>query len=184
MKPNNLDKYLKALTILVFALLIAVIILGGILYGRESNQIEVGEQINFSEEWENRKFEEINALLAANDRLLDAGSGTGGNVDTDLGVFKITAYTAGYESTGKTPEHPAYGITASGAEVKEGITVASDWDVLPVGSKVYIEDVGFRWVEDKGGAVKGQHVDIYMDDLGQALEWGVQEKRVYLIGGN
>ena len=38
MKPNNLDKYLKALTILVFALLIAVIILGGILYGRESNQ--------------------------------------------------------------------------------------------------------------------------------------------------
>ena len=120
--------------------------------------------------------------MAVNDRLLDAGSGTGGNLGVDLGVYKITAYTAGYESTGKTPEHPAYGITASGAEVKEGITIAADWDVLPVGSKVYIQDVGFRWVEDRGGAVKGQHIDIYIEDLTQALEWGVQEKAVYLLG--
>lgn len=183
MKPNKLDKYLRALTVIVAILLIIIIILGGLLYGRESNQIEVGEQINFSEEWQNRKFEEINALLAANDRLLANSIDTGSNVDTDLGVFKITAYTAGYESTGKNFGDLGYGITASGAEVQEGITIAADWDVLPVGSKVYIEDVGFRWVEDKGGAVKGQHIDIYMDDLGQALEWGVQEKRVYLIGG-
>ena len=83
-------------------------------------RIEVGEQINYIEEWQNSKFKEINALLAVNDRLLDAGSGTGGNLGVDLGVYKITAYTAGYESTGKTPEHPAYGITHPAQKVKEG----------------------------------------------------------------
>ena len=50
--------------------------------------------------------------------------------DTDepeyIGEFEITYYTAGAESTGKTPGHPAYGIT-SGTTVKEGQTIAADW---------------------------------------------------------
>src|SRR5690606_7201420 len=35
-------------------------------------------------------------------------------------TFEVTAYTAGAESTGKTPSDPAYGITASGEKVREG----------------------------------------------------------------
>ena len=53
------------------------------------------------------------------------------------GRFEITYYTAGPESTGKTPDHPAYGITRSGTVVEEGRTIATDWDVLPPGTKVY-----------------------------------------------
>ena len=43
-----------------------------------------------------------------------------------LGRIEITYYTAGPESTGKTPDHPAYGITRSGAVVEEGRTIAAD----------------------------------------------------------
>ena len=178
MKPNKLDKYLRVLSAIVAILLIIIIILGGKLYGRVR---EKNEPVVKNEKCEDRHLEEINDILASLNNILDDSRGSNSDM-VDLGSYKITAYTAGYESTGKTPEHPAYGITASGAEVKEGITVASDWEVLPVGSKVYIEDVGFRWVEDRGGAVKGQHIDIYIEDLTQALEWGVQEKRVYLLG--
>lgn len=98
-----------------------------------------------------------------------------------ISTFKITAYTAGYESTGKNPGDPAYGITASGEEVIEDHTIASDWDVLPPGSVVFIDGVGVRTVTDKGGAVKGRHIDIYIPELNGARNWGVRYKEVWLI---
>lgn len=98
-----------------------------------------------------------------------------------IGEFKVTAYTAGYESTGKTPDHPEYGITASGVMVEEGITIAADWDVIPEGTWVYIEDVGYRLVQDTGGAIKGNAIDLYISELGQALDWGVKHKKVWLV---
>lgn len=100
-----------------------------------------------------------------------------------IGTFKITAYTAGFESTGKNPGDPAYGITASGEEVIEDHTIAADWDVLPPGSKVFIEGVGIRTVTDKGGLVDGKHIDLYIPDLDDALNWGVRYREVYLLKG-
>lgn len=99
-----------------------------------------------------------------------------------LGRFTLTAYTAGPESTGKRPGHPAYGITASGAYVQEGTTIAVDPRVIPLGSRVYIEGVGFRIAQDTGGAIKGNRIDVYIEDLQEALEFGVKRGvAVYLV---
>lgn len=98
-----------------------------------------------------------------------------------LGVFKLTAYSLAFEDCGKHPAHPGYGITASGTYVKEGRTVAADWRVLPPGSIIYIEDIGLRVVEDKGGAVIGNHLDIFIPDERATVTFGVQHKRVWLI---
>lgn len=98
-----------------------------------------------------------------------------------IGEFVITAYTAGYESTGKYPDDPLYGITASGKIVKENHTIAADWTVFPVGTKVYIEDVSVRVVEDRGSAIKGKKLDLYIPKLENALEWGVRSRDVYVI---
>ena len=99
-----------------------------------------------------------------------------------LGRFKITAYTAGYESCGKLPDDPLYGITATGKRVRENHTIASDWDVLPPGTKVRIEGLTHIYtVEDRGGAVRGKHIDLYIEDLDEALQWGVREREVYLV---
>ena len=92
-----------------------------------------------------------------------------------------TAYTAGYESTGKRPGHPAYGITRSGQKVAEGRTIAVDPRVIPLGTWLYIKDVGLRRAEDTGGKIKGNRLDIYMESLQEALVFGVQDVEVYVL---
>jgi 3D (Asp-Asp-Asp) domain-containing protein len=100
----------------------------------------------------------------------------------DLGDFSITAYTAGYESTQKKKGEPGYGITATGTTVKEGRTIAADWGVLPPGTQVRIEGLeGVYTVEDRGGAVDGKHIDLYVADLDRALEWGRQQRSVWVL---
>ncbi|WP_051272069.1 3D domain-containing protein [Shimazuella kribbensis] len=92
----------------------------------------------------------------------------------ELGDFTLTAYTAGYESTGKKPNHPYYGITSSGAPVQDGVTVAVDPKVIPIGSRIYIEGIGYRIAQDVGGAIKGKRIDVYISDLQTAQIFGVK----------
>lgn len=92
----------------------------------------------------------------------------------------VSAYTAGYESCGKLPSHPAYGITANGNKVRKGI-IAADTNVLPFGTKVYIEDLGIFVVDDTGSAIKGNRIDIYMDNLDEAVKFGRQNKKLIIL---
>jgi len=94
----------------------------------------------------------------------------------------ITAYDSGAESTGKTEDHPHYGITYTGTKVKEGRTAAVDPKVIPLGWWIYIEGYGFRRAEDKGSGVKGNWVDIYFDSHEVAENFGKQKAHVYIIG--
>jgi uncharacterized protein YabE (DUF348 family)/3D (Asp-Asp-Asp) domain-containing protein len=97
----------------------------------------------------------------------------------------LTAYDAGFQSTGKTAEDPQYGITFSGATVTEGRTIAVDPNVIPIGWWVYIEGYGFRRAEDKGSGVKGKHIDIYYEDGDYANEFGKKRgATVYVVGPN
>lgn len=111
------------------------------------------------------------------------GAGHGRDLFDTLGEeYKITAYTAGYESTGKRPGDKGYGITYSGMAVTEYKTIAADLDVLPLGTKIVIEGINAVFVvEDKGGAVRGKHIDMYVPDLQDAQEWGVQYRRIIIL---
>lgn len=94
----------------------------------------------------------------------------------------LTAYTAGKESTGKTPSHPQYGITYSGVRAEEGRTVAVDPKVIPLGSIVYIEGVGIRKAEDTGSAIKGSKIDVFMEDVGEARTFGLKRNvKVFVL---
>jgi 3D (Asp-Asp-Asp) domain-containing protein len=97
----------------------------------------------------------------------------------------LTAYTAGLESTGKTADHADYGITFSGSKAAEGRTIAVDPAVIPIGSQVFIDGIGIRTAEDTGSAVRGARIDVFMDDLGQALEFGVKRNvKVYVLSAD
>lgn len=94
----------------------------------------------------------------------------------------LTAYTAGVESTGKAPDHPQYGITFSGKKVQEGRTIAVDPSVIALGTNVYIEGIGLRTAEDIGSAIKGSKIDVYIENLDEALEFGVKKDvKVYVL---
>jgi len=75
----------------------------------------------------------------------------------------------------------ASGITASGARPREGVTIAADWDILPEGTLVEIEGIGYRLVQDTGSAIVGYRIDIYFESHTEALAFGVQEVRVRTI---
>lgn len=95
-----------------------------------------------------------------------------------------TGYTAGIESTGKTPEHPLYGITYSGVKVKRDLysTIAADLNVYPIGTIIWIPDYGYGVVADKGGAIKGNRLDLYYETVQDVYDqWGKRELDVYII---
>ncbi|WP_397386281.1 3D domain-containing protein [Paenibacillus sp. VCA1] len=97
-----------------------------------------------------------------------------------------TGYTAGYESTGKHPSHPQYGITYSGVKVRRDkntiSTIAADPRVFPLGTILYIPDYGYAVVADVGSAIKGRKIDLYFDTTKQVYkEWGKKEVEVQVI---
>lgn len=94
--------------------------------------------------------------------------------------FELTAYTAGYESTQKKPGEVGYGITASGVYVAQGVTIACP-PSLSFSTTLEIEGVGKRVCQDRGGAIKEGHIDIYTANLQNAREFGRQVRNVRII---
>ncbi len=126
-------------------------------------------------------------VLSASSPVIDeiTKNGITFGIKRKLEGVKLTAYDAGFNSTGKTPEHPEYGITYSGTRVAAGRTVAVDPKIIPLGWWIYIEGYGFRKAEDIGSGVKGKHVDIYVEDEDEANKFGLKKgNTVYIIGPN
>ena len=72
------------------------------------------------------------------------------------------------------------GITATGTPVVEGQTIAVDPSVIPYGTQVIINGHVFT-AEDCGGAIKGNRIDIYVNDHDRANALGVNYADVYLV---
>lgn len=94
-----------------------------------------------------------------------------------IGVFKLTGYCPCYNCS------EGYGTqTASGKTAVEGVTVAADRRVLPLGTKIYIEGVGERVVQDVGGAINGNKIDVYVNNHSNCyLPQYNQSAKVYII---
>lgn len=91
-----------------------------------------------------------------------------------LGVYKITAYCGCAKCCGKTD-----GITASGTHVTAGRTIAAPPEI-PFGTKISINGHTYT-VEDRGGAIKGNRIDIYFESHQEALDFGVQYIEIFKV---
>lgn len=90
------------------------------------------------------------------------------------GVYKVTAYCACMQCCGKTN-----GITASGTKATANRTIAAP-STFKFGTKVVINGITYT-VEDRGGAIQGNRIDIYMDTHKEALQWGVRYVEVEVL---
>lgn len=62
-------------------------------------------------------------------------------------------------------------LTASGVPPVEGRTVACP-PQLPLGTVLLVEGIGELVCEDRGGAVRGRHLDVYVSSHEEALRLG------------
>jgi 3D (Asp-Asp-Asp) domain-containing protein len=88
------------------------------------------------------------------------------NLPSGKFTINASAYTAAADECGKND-----GITSSGLKVKENRTLACP-PAFPFGAKVSIDGIGTLVCEDRGGAIKGNHFDIYMETKKQAFAFG------------
>jgi 3D (Asp-Asp-Asp) domain-containing protein len=72
-------------------------------------------------------------------------------------------------------------ITASGKPTVVGKTVAVDRKVIPLGSKVYIAGIGWRSADDTGGAIKGNKIDVLVENHDEAMDTGVTHNDVWVL---
>ena len=76
------------------------------------------------------------------------------------------------------------GTTASGRETRRGI-VAADPKVLPIGSRIRVTNAGkysgTYTVADTGRAIKGEEVDIFIPDDGEARRFGRRSVQVEVV---
>ncbi|MCC8026798.1 MAG: 3D domain-containing protein [Clostridium sp.] len=92
-----------------------------------------------------------------------------------LGVFKTTGYCPCKSCSEGWGRH-----TSTGAMAASGHTIAVDPRVIPYGSQIMINGVIYT-AEDKGGGVKGKHIDIFFDTHGETRQHGMQNAEVYLV---
>ena len=81
-------------------------------------------------------------------------------------IINASAYTAAADECGKND-----GKTSSGLIVEAKRTLACPAE-YPFGAKIKIDGVGVLRCEDRGGAIKGNHFDIYMETKKEAFAFG------------
>jgi 3D (Asp-Asp-Asp) domain-containing protein len=77
--------------------------------------------------------------------------------------------------------YPYYGQPSYiGLPLARGI-VAVDPNVIPMGTKLYIEGYGEAIAADQGNAIKGNRIDLFFDTHQQALNWGMKTVKVTIL---
>ena len=106
-----------------------------------------------------------------------------------LGEYKLTAYCSceqccGHWATIRPLDEDGNPIvyTANQSIAKQGVTVAADTSVLPFGTVLLIDGHEYI-VQDRGGAIKGNRIDVYFESHEEALQFGVQYKEIFLLEG-
>ncbi len=86
----------------------------------------------------------------------------------------ITAYT------NHDPGMDGRGITASGEKTVEGRTIAAPPEI-PFGAQIYVPELGKTLtVTDRGGSIKGNRLDVFIENREEALQFGKQTLEVII----
>ncbi|HKX66306.1 MAG TPA: 3D domain-containing protein [Intrasporangium sp.] len=94
-----------------------------------------------------------------------APTSTTGARGVELGVFEVSC-------------HSGKGVTASGRPSSRE-TVSVDPRVVPLGTRLVIDEVGPRVAADTGGAIKGRRLDIWEPSVAACTRFGRRQLRVW-----
>ena len=82
---------------------------------------------------------------------------------------------------GKRPGHPQYGITFYKSKAGPG-TIAAPPEYAH-NTRMYVPGYGWGSVQDTGGAIKGNHLDVWFETVEEARKWGRRKINVIVCKG-
>jgi resuscitation-promoting factor RpfB len=136
---------------------------------------ENGEEVNRELVKEEVTKESKNRIVAVGTKepqnlvTLSAGSGK----EFTMTASAFTAYCSGCS-----------GYTTTGINLKANPdmkVIAVDPNVIPLGTRVWVEGYGEAIAGDTGGAIKGNRIDIHVPTKADAYKWGVRKVRVKIL---
>ncbi len=104
-------------------------------------------------------------------------------ITPEVKTLNASAYTA--STCGKIPGTSGYGRTASGAMASAWYTVAAGKG-YPIGTIIYIPyfknqpNGGWFVVQDRGGAISNNKIDIYMNTYNECISFGRRNLECYI----
>lgn len=84
----------------------------------------------------------------------------------------MTAVSTAYTHTGYR--------TATGVKPYKGV-VSVDPRVIPLGTKLYVENYGYAVAADTGGDIKGNRIDVFFETYKEAISWGRRTVKVQIV---
>ncbi|MDN4493426.1 3D domain-containing protein [Ureibacillus aquaedulcis] len=91
-------------------------------------------------------------------------------------MVTATAYTAYCEGCS--------GTTAIGIDLRSNPNqrvIAVDPNIIPLGSRVWVEGYGEAIAGDTGGAIKGNKIDVFIPTQNEALQWGRKQVKIKIL---
>jgi len=152
--------------VIVFLLVSLSIIQIGIYQGRKLEREEIKRENQRTINYFNDRIQKLQSEVEEKEKLLQKKKG----------VFIATAYC----NSPVCINVPKWrdGKTATGTIARYGV-IAVDTMIIPLGSDVYLEGLGWFKAEDTGGKIKGKRIDIFLGDFEMAKAFGRKEVVVY-----
>lgn len=154
----------------------------------EETHLQIGDEINIETDldpetidpqkvvWESEeqvKEETILSESPATEEDIEESS-----LNTSNGEETITVVATAYSRN----QPSLTNITATGIDLRENSQViAVDPNVIPLGSKVYVEGYGEAIAGDTGSAIIGNRIDLHMESMDQSFAWGIQEVELTIL---
>lgn len=181
------NKMIIAIIALCAAISVTAHIVNGYKAHESSKELEYAQSelvsVKKNYEIEKQKAETFsNELNAAHSELEEANKTVG---DLKSEEYKLV-YLGNYKITHYCDERYPHicggnGMTASGKPTEIGWSAAADWDVIPKGTIIYVQGVGWREVQDVGGGVNGDHIDVLVEKHTEAMTLGTKHKDVWML---
>lgn len=154
----------------------------------EETHLQIGDEINIETDldpetidpqkvvWESEEQVKEEIILPESPATEENMEGSA--LNTSNGEETITVVATAYSRN----QPSLTNITATGIDLRENSQViAVDPNVIPLGSKVYVEGYGEAIAGDTGSAIIGNRIDLHMESMDQSFAWGIQEVELTIL---
>lgn len=140
--------------------------------------LENGKEVSRKLVSEKKMKEKQDKVVAMGTKVLVAQVSRGSSEPAGGKEFYVTstAYTANCNGCS--------GYTATGINLRANPNIkviAVDPSIIPLGTKVYVEGYGYAIAADKGSAVKGYKIDVFVPSNSEAYRWGRKRVKIKIL---